>query len=304
MLEKMGCKIKGMISRRGKRIENSGAIYFISFPKSGRTWVRLMLGKVFERYLGLEELDIDTLINIEMPGDKIPNIRFIHDDDVFWKKPHELNTSKLEYKDCKIIFLVRDPRDILVSSYFQKTKRNFDTLGQTNPFTGELSDYLYEEVGNFDTILRFYTIWETNRHIPKDFLLVRYEDIHQNAYKELRRILKFIGLPEVNNEIVMEAVKWASFDRMHKLEITNPTKRNYRLKPANIDDRESYKTRRGKVGGFYDYLTEDEIEYLNHKMRNSLSDFFGYNNRNSAQPGDQSIAIFKKNSLCREARSE
>ena len=69
--------------------------------------------------------------------------------------------------------MVRDPRDVLVSSYFQKKKRR-------NKYNGELFDYVHEEVGSLESLLRFYNIWARNRHIPKDFLLVRYEDMHED----------------------------------------------------------------------------------------------------------------------------
>jgi hypothetical protein len=49
------------------------------------------------------------------------------------------------------------------------------------------------------------------------------------------------------------------------------------LKPAELEDTESFKTRKGKVEGFFDYLTLEEIEVLNHKMRTDLSDYYGYN---------------------------
>ncbi len=48
------------------------------------------------------------------------------------------------------------------------------------------------------------------------------------------------------------------------------------LKPANQDDPESYKTRRGKIGGYADYLSPEQVEYMNHKIETELSSFYGY----------------------------
>jgi hypothetical protein len=48
------------------------------------------------------------------------------------------------------------------------------------------------------------------------------------------------------------------------------------LKPAERSDEDSYKTRKGRVGGYTDYLTDDEIRRLNEKMQDDLSAFFGY----------------------------
>ena len=48
------------------------------------------------------------------------------------------------------------------------------------------------------------------------------------------------------------------------------------LNPAQRSDEDSYKTRKGKVGGYTDYLTEDQIQWLNNKIQSDLSAFFGY----------------------------
>jgi len=49
-----------------------------------------------------------------------------------------------------------------------------------------------------------------------------------------------------------------------------------RLRPVDIDDAESYKVRKGKVGGYVDYLSDEDIGYLNQKTKTILPDYFGY----------------------------
>jgi hypothetical protein len=62
---------------------------------------------------------------------------------------------------------------------------------------------------------------------------------------------------------------------MHQMEKAEGTG-SYKLRPADRTDRESFKVRRGKVGGYADYLGDAEIELLNRKMAATLSPFFGY----------------------------
>lgn len=143
------------------------------------------------------------------------------------------------------------------------------------PYSGNLSSYVEEEVGSLDTIIEFYNIWEKNRTIPKDFLLLRYEDLQQNTERELCRVLNFIGIKEVSYEIIEEAVKYASFDNMRKMEIEEVFN-SYALRAVNKNDLNSYKTRRGKVGGFVDYLSEKEIAKINKRIDKKLSDFYGH----------------------------
>ena len=49
-----------------------------------------------------------------------------------------------------------------------------------------------------------------------------------------------------------------------------------RLRDANQQDAESFKTRKGKVRGYVDYLTPEQVEYLNQKMCEKLPRLYGY----------------------------
>jgi hypothetical protein len=48
------------------------------------------------------------------------------------------------------------------------------------------------------------------------------------------------------------------------------------FQPADPDDPETFKVRKGKVGGYVDYLGEAEIEFLGRKIREELDPEFGY----------------------------
>lgn len=257
-----------IVSIRRWCAEKSSDVFLISFPKCGRTWLRLMIGRALEKHFNLANADILELHQLGTLHPDIPKILVSHDDGPQWKRPDELVESKKKYKKKKVIFLVRDPRDVLVSSYFQKKKRR-------NAYDGEMSDYVYEEVGSLKTLLQFYNIWAENRHIPKDFLLVRYEDIQTNPPRELRRVLDFLDLRTISDDVIAEAVRFASFDNMRKMEKEGRF-RSPKLRPVDSRDKESYKTRQGKVGGFVEYLSKEEIEYINRKMDQMLSSFYGY----------------------------
>ena len=53
---------------------------------------------------------------------------------------------------------------------------------------------------------------------------------------------------------------------MQKIEQNTEIKSD-RLKPADKNDKDTYKTRKGKIGGYKDYLSKDEIKYLTLKMK-------------------------------------
>jgi len=257
-------------------------IYLFSYPKCGRTWLRLMIGKAIALHFSLpDEEDILFLRTNRKVHPDVPNISVIHDDSPMLKSPDELEFSKKRFREKKVILLVRDPRDVVVSSYFEIKKRN--RLFGDNPyentmmsFEGELDEFIHARTGSFDTILAYYKIWAKNQHIPRDFLLIRYEDMKTNPSSELRRVLDFIGLYDINEPEVAEAVTYASFENMRKMELEKRFQTGI-LNPGDPADQNSFKTRSGKISGYYEYLSRDEIEYLNLKMSKNLPEMFGYN---------------------------
>ncbi len=72
-----------------------------------------------------------------------------------------------------------------------------------------------------------------------------------------------------------ESIQYTSFNNMHKMEKEGVFNSNA-LRPADEKDQDSYKTRKGKVGGYQDYMSKDKIAYINDKMRNELPEELGY----------------------------
>ncbi|MGH7963933.1 MAG: hypothetical protein ACRERD_19280, partial [Candidatus Binatia bacterium] len=81
--------------------------FLLSFPKCGRTWLRMMLGKVFELHFGIDDprgLNSNYLVD---PRPGIPLVKIIHDDKPQVKAPTELATDKAKYRGAKVILLIR-----------------------------------------------------------------------------------------------------------------------------------------------------------------------------------------------------
>ena len=109
---------------------------------------------------------------------------------------------------------------------------------------------------------------------PNDFLLIRYEDMKKDTYKELKKVTSFLGM-ETDDYIIKEAVKFGSIDNMRNIEKSDIFKDN-RLRAKNPKDKESYKVRKGKVGGYKDYLTKEDIEYIKKRISLNLNKCFRY----------------------------
>ncbi|MCP4363364.1 MAG: sulfotransferase domain-containing protein [Chloroflexi bacterium] len=229
--------------------------YILSYPKCGRTWLRLLIGKVMcDQFNQPEEKIIGTYRLTAVPG--VLRTHFSHDySSIKESFPYNrMPQDKSQYAPAKVIFLIRDIRDTLVSSYFQATKR-------VNRFHGPLSDFLRSDKYGVRKIVTYYNLWYENQNVPRDFLLLRYEDLHQNPTAVLRQTLQFMEMAEVREDLLTAAVHYASFDNMKKMESKGALDTD-KMQPGQQADNESYKVRKGVVGGYGEYLSADDLAYI------------------------------------------
>jgi hypothetical protein len=260
--------LRASLAPSERRAERAADVLLVSYPKCGRTWLTMMLSRALASHAGLTEFN--PLANDLLGGrvGDLPHVRISHDDDPHWKTARALERSKKRYRSKKVVLLVRDPRDVVVSMYFERTRRE-------RAYTGTLHEFLQERRGSLDTILAYYGIWARERANVGAFLLVRYEDLKRDAARELRRILDFAGAGAVSDAHVAEAVTFGSFENMRAME-EGDVLRSGRLRARDKSDAESFKTRKGKVGGYVDYLSKAEIEWMEQRIRSGLDASFGY----------------------------
>ena len=251
---------------RRRRLQRRADVHILSFPKCGRTWLVLLIAKAIEAQYGISGVDPLRPYRYTRKVRGLPFILPHHDGGPEFRRPEELPEDKSFYAGKKVIFLVRDPRDVTVSSYFQKTRRNIN-------YHGSLRDYVYEPVGSIATNIAFYNIWARNRHVPADFLLVTYEDLQADTAGELRRVLDFLGLEAIGSDAVAESVEQCRFDQMRQMEASNSLG-SKRLAPRDPGDETTYKTREGRVGGYADHLDTEEIAYMDRLIQEELDPLY------------------------------
>ena len=230
-------------------------IYVISFPNSGRTWLKHMLFEIIKE-LHINELNIEfshdnSEIIIE-DGTRIdPNIIFQY-------------TERYKYRRAKVIFLCRDPRDIIASNYHQVTKR------ARNPFIfNKKSDFVQHNILGFRRIIHFYNLWAKNRSIPNDFLLIKYENL-LSGIDELENFLNFINI-RIDKKLITKIYNASSADKMRLNEKNNKIKGFTHFgKEAN-----QMKVRIAKQGSYLSELTSDDINFCNNEMK-ELDIYYNY----------------------------
>src|SRR5581483_4358093 len=204
----------------------------VSFPKSGRTWLRVMLD---ELAVNLRYVHAGGAHQNALPVDRLPQPGMF--------------LGKL-----KTVFLHRDPRDVVVSGYFQATKR----IGVYN---GTISDFLRDPAHGLLKVVVYNRSWLRAAENRDDICVVTYEGMHADVGAELRRILHFFGQP-ADPEKLKNAIEAGRFETMKEAEARGQYEQyGKRLRPGQVDDPESFKVRRGKVGGYVDYFSAEDIAF-------------------------------------------
>jgi len=227
-------------------------VYIISYPKSGRTWLRSLLGKALCEYYGIDEKFVLQTQFLTRNTKLLPT-QFSHDmkGSELW---NELETDKSRYRHKKVVFMTRQPHDVMVSFYFHVKNRN-------KKFNGSISEFIRSDRWGIKKLLNFNKIWYSNQGIFEDFLLIKYEDMHEDTNACLFSLLNFIGVRDVPKSVIKNAVEFCNIENMRKMEIANKLN-DHRLSSNNINDKEALKVRKGKIGGYIDYLSEEDIDYI------------------------------------------
>ena len=231
----------------------------ISFQKSGKTWLRMMLGKILAETYGCKKIELD-LEKMTLWKRGAPTILISHAGST--TKEPKVNFQHL-FRKKKIIVLARDPRDMLVSLYHSAKNRE-------KTYTGTLSKYVRDSDYGAMRIISFMNAWmEEMKQRQDDFLLVRYEDLQKDTVTELQRVVDFLGIP-VSSELLEQAVAYGSFDNMRKMEASGAVN-DRRMKPIDTANVDSFKTRKGKVGSYKEEMSVEDIEYVTRLMEEKLN---------------------------------
>jgi Sulfotransferase domain len=249
--------------------------FIVSYPKCGRTWLRVLLTQYLAS-MTQENLNFtEDICDLSKTSNQVPYLGITHDFSSITNHKErirytarDLPQDKSIYKGKKIILLVRDLRDVLVSYYFDCTERN-------KVFSGTISDFIRNEYFGVEKAVNFLNIWYRNRQSPRDFLLLRYENLLSNTQSEFIRTIDFLDFP-IQHDSVQRAVDLSCFDNMARMEESGQLSQSKRFASGETTSSLSRKVRRGKAFGFKDYLSHDDIQYLTDYINNNLSPFYGY----------------------------
>jgi hypothetical protein len=251
----------------------------VSFGKSGRTWLRVMLSRFYQVKYGIGERHLIGFDNLHKKNRAIPKLFFTHDN--YLKDYTGNRDSKADFYDKKVVLLIRNPLDVAVSQFFQWKYRMRPGKKALNRYPEhgsdiEIYDFLMDPDAGLTKIIDYLNLWAREAGKIKDLLIVRYEDMRSNTGEVLEKIVTFLGTPGEQDQI-QEAVRFASVENMRNME----TKRTFWLSGSRMVAKDksnpnSYKVRKAKVGGYRDYFDDQQIQTLNQLVADRLDSIFGY----------------------------
>ena len=190
-------------------------VFLVSYPRSGNTWTRFLLANLLDpehpaTFSNIESRVPEIYFNYDHRLRRLPRPRIL--------KSHEAFVPRYP----RVIYIVRDPRDVAVSFYHHNIK--WRTIPEDFPIEEFIPRFIagvYDPwAGSWEDNVNS---WVSTRRGSSKFLLLRYEDLKQNTQKELLRVSEFLrdaGFPNVatSPEKLAEAVERSSPERMRALE--------------------------------------------------------------------------------------
>ena len=274
-------------------------IWLASYPKSGNTWVKLFLSA----YLGNQNASIPFDINkMLIPFSLFPthnlikkfNFDFSNFKNIakHWVQMQEylnlstkgnifvkthnamctINKNKFTNKQNSLgaIYLVRDPRDIIIS-YSNFLKKPYDEV-VTYMFNSESFELSNIDGKQFDFTLigswsDNYNSWKNYKTI--EVLLIKYEDLisdTQNTFTKIIKYLNKIDNIKIDNEKIKSCINLTSFKNLRKIE----EEKGFIEKGFG-----EFFFRKGKVGDWKEKLNENLVKKIEEKFKLEMKEL-GY----------------------------
>ena len=239
--------------------------FFISYRKAGRTW----FANVLAHYIAKAKYGVAESFGFHLsPAKAYPQYfelnrsvvyshHFYHDGinskDI---SPEKHNFEKAPFYNKPTVFLLRDPRDVVVSFFHHKETRN-------RPKDMGLDEFIRHPDWGIKPIVDFFNVQARYARFDGDAKFFYYEDLKGSdvydidVWRKMFEHLLQTGIDET-------ALKWAldanAFEKARKMQ--NKTGASGRV-------------RKGKVGGYKSEVADDTKAFLDDYINENLDPDFG-----------------------------
>jgi hypothetical protein len=265
--------------RRDRRMLATADAVVVSFPKSGRTWVRVMLSRLCQIEWGLPDTALLEFDNLHARDARVPRVLFTHDVDAMVPAAR-LPADKSHYVGRPVTLLSRHPADIAVSRHSHLRHRSRDRA-RRRLAQAPLAEFVWSDYGGLPAIVMFLNQWAAAARAHPGITIQRYEDFIADPQAALALLARNIGIP-ANSAAIEDAVAFASFQNLKKKEAEGFFD-NDRLRPRKAAEANSFKVRSGKAGGWTAQFEPEEAARIADYIARNLDPVFGYGTRQAAR---------------------
>uniref|UniRef100_A0A8D2HQ01 Sulfotransferase n=1 Tax=Urocitellus parryii TaxID=9999 RepID=A0A8D2HQ01_UROPR len=239
-------------------------IFIITYPKSGTTWMIEILSLILKngdpswiRSVPIWERApwCETIISAFTLQDQTsPRLLSSH-------LPIQLFPKAFFSTKAKVIYLSRNPRDVVVSFYhYSKIARQLKDPGTPDQF---LENFLKGEV-QFGSWFDHIKGW-IRMQGRENFLLLTYEELQRDLQGSVQRICEFLGRP-LDEEALGSVVAHSTFGAMKANSMSN-----YTLLPTSLlDHRQGAFLRKGVCGDWKNHFTVAQSEAFDRVYREQM----------------------------------
>jgi hypothetical protein len=226
-------------------------VFIVGHPKSGNTWIAYMLAVI------LEDGDVGRRVTMANIGRFIPAIHGSDAKISMYDAPFDPRIYRNEWPTYpslypRTLYLVRDPRAVLVSYYHHYQVTTGDSATSLDAF---VETYLRDGcIRSWEPRLirwdRQVADW-MGRVNSQAVMVVKYETVHRDRRIMLREVTKFCGI-QTSGDSIAKADERGSFEAM-RLDEERSGAEAYPQEPG----RRGWFLRRGQIDGWKEELSLD-----------------------------------------------
>jgi len=226
-------------------------IVIVGYPKSGTSWLSKLVAELIECPLKGNwgfKIENDPLEEGHNRKSNYDCYKSHHSyDEIF-----EVDKKSIE----KIIYIIRDPRDIVISGvYFFRFFKRSTFINKLLPMKFKKKQMIKAVLFGNEKLNRWCKFsWKDHysNYLNKDILFIKYEDLLQDARMECQRILKYLDL-ERTDEFLLNAIDKQSFKNAKKYSNARKGEKGYWKSQFSNSDKQLFLNKIGESLTFLGY---------------------------------------------------